>query len=122
MNYSGLSDFEINKLVAEALGESVTDNQSASLKVKSSSVLISSICGGSCERNYCNNPSDAWPVIIENKISLTYEMNEWAASTGFNVDSNGITHYRLWEMNKNPLRAAMIAFLMIKDVEKNKHV
>lgn len=122
MNYSGLSDFEINKLVAEALGESVTDNQSASLKVKSSSVLISSICGVSCELNYCNNPSDAWPVIIENKISLTYEMNEWVASTGFSVDINGIAHCRRWEMNKNPLRAAMIAFLMIKDVEKNKHV
>lgn len=66
--------------------------------------------------DYCNNVEDAWQVIFENGISLckpnSYR-DEWSCfcrdSVGF--VSNIVYHER-------PLRAAMIVFLMIKDVTK----
>ncbi len=67
-------------------------------------------------KDYCNNPSDAWPIISRNLI-------------GTSPDEDGVTchFYGDWTArafcsqicctHKNPLRAAMIVFLMMKDVE-----
>ncbi len=60
--------------------------------------------------DYCNNPSDAWPIIIENKISIRYAGildTDWVSRT--------IHTPRVFD--KNPLRAAMIVFLMMKEAE-----
>ena len=58
-------------------------------------------------KDYCNNPSDAWPIILESKASLNPYDNsdEWFATTdtSFFVD------------DKNPLRAAMIVYLMMQE-------
>ncbi|MCT4708791.1 DUF2591 domain-containing protein [Enterobacteriaceae bacterium H11S18] len=69
--------------------------------------------------DYCNNPADAWPVITENKISIMFdstdpkyegEYHQWCDAIS-PCQNFGIQH------QSNPLRAAMIVFLMMKDAE-----
>lgn len=91
--YTELSDFEINVKVAKATHE--TYRCSASM--------------GYVTVNYdifdpCNNPTDAMPIIIENEISMIKSSGGWMCGSGCNVAEN-----------KNPLRACMEVFLMIKD-------
>ena len=59
-------------------------------------------------KDYCNNPSDAWPIIFENEISLVVvEDGVWVARFG-----------SVFDESSNPLRSAMIVYLMIEDEEK----
>ncbi|HHJ1220178.1 DUF2591 domain-containing protein [Proteus sp. G2609] len=105
--YTELSDFEINKKVAEKLGAEwfVTTTVWDELVV---------MVGSKCFKP-CNNPSDAMPIIIENLISLMSDMSEDRESTWWCASdiSNGITS----RYKSNPYRAAMEVFLMIKDAE-----
>ena len=62
-------------------------------------------------KDYCNNPSDAWPIINIERIGVYPsegpDFMPWiAAKNAFSVT------------DKNPLRAAMIVYLMMKDEEK----
>ena len=71
-------------------------------------------------KDYCNNPSDAWPIILVNGISVCspehcITPNEWAAGR---YESFDLYAKRLHHGSKNPLRAAMIVYLMMKDEEK----
>ncbi|MEQ5238507.1 phage protein NinX family protein [Proteus terrae] len=94
--YTELSDFEINKNVFIKLyGE-------ASLKDKD---MFNSFY----RADYCHNPEDAMPIIIENKIAMNPKDDIWQCGSGWNVAEN-----------KNPLRACMEAFLMMKEAEDNK--
>lgn len=64
------------------------------------------------KKNYCNNPADAWPIITESKISI-YAMSEADARGKWGAEAfypNEAYHF-----NDNPLRAAMIVFLMMQD-------
>ena len=62
-------------------------------------------------KDYCNNPSDAWPIIVANRINVYAsdgpDFMPWMAGCGGMVASN-----------RNPIRAAMIVYLMMKDEEK----
>ena len=113
MDYSKLSDFEINKLVAERLGYTDVSKESVNcvgVRVNKSSTFA-----------YCNNPADAWPIILENKISVIYNKydelytacsnycHSWGCEFGDMVEFDNDTG------NENPLRAAMIVFLMMKE-------
>ena len=60
----------------------------------------------------CNNPADAWPIITYSMISIRPVGNDgqlWEASgmAGMKAD-----------YDKNPLRAAMVVFLMMNESEK----
>ena len=75
--------------------------------------MVSKICSPEFHRNYCNNPADAWPIIVENKISIYAAVlgdsrGEWGAESSF-------TDY--YHFHNNPLRSAMIVFLMMKEGE-----
>lgn len=121
MDYSKLSDFEINKLVAIATGH----KQFSSLGWQGlqegdfSAVIVRGPrkIGGF---DPCNEPADAWPIVVENKISLVWiaETSRWCASHGGNAESE----YWGWDEcpdvyheSINPLRAAMIVFLMMQE-------
>lgn len=113
-DYSRLSDFEINFLVAEALNkfEYVSDHNAEG----GSAVLCDSL--RDCDTyDYCNDPSDAWPIIVENKISLLEDDGEWEASIDYPCDigAYGTTEIcsKVYE-DKNPLRCAMIVFLILR--------
>ncbi|ECM7734920.1 DUF2591 domain-containing protein [Salmonella enterica subsp. enterica serovar Newport] len=122
MDYSQLSDFEINVAVFEAIhngspdykeGENgdmvfvsfegdIVNGDAVELEVESGSF------------NPCANPADAWPIIVENRIGIipAPENGLWkAAHRKVGSDS---TPYHMTQ-DENPLRAAMIVFLMMQD-------
>lgn len=109
MDYSKLSDFEVNKKVALEMGYPVRGKQNFA-DDGLSPVMLEPGYGGPFDP--CKNPEQAWPIIVENRISISaeaeYEGNQWMA---YCVDSNDDIH----ELNINPLRAAMIVFLMMQE-------
>ncbi|NGX92075.1 phage protein NinX family protein [Proteus mirabilis] len=102
--YTELSDLEINKrvFVAAKIEHEDTDLHSNKVFYGDGARWI--------EFNPCNNPTDAMPIIIENKIGLSpmYHSNKWTADC---------LDYDFISVNKNPLRAAMELFLLMKDAE-----
>lgn len=71
--------------------------------------------------DYCNNPSDAWPIIVKHGISLTQDYGEWESEACLDlpVGAHGTDELcSVGGIDKNPLRAAMIAFLLLKESEK----
>ncbi|BDA93800.1 hypothetical protein E5AUHO_13890 [Citrobacter freundii] len=117
MDYSKLSDFEINAAVFEVLHGGAPDYKEGD---GGAMVLISyegDVVGGDAvevevERgvfNPCSNPADAWPIIESNRIGvMPSEMKTkelWMCTTG-----KGSYSY-----HENPLRAAMIVFLKMQD-------
>ena len=109
MNYEEMSDLQINLLVANAIGVDATENSGVVYgAVKHDGDNVVSVIG---VVDYCNNPSDAWPIIVANRINVyasdgPYFMPWMAGCSGFMVS------------NKNPLRAAMIVFLMMQEQSK----
>ena len=118
MNYEDMSDFEINKavlLVEDVDGdiESITCRNTKLKCINSVAVVKFKGIDEPARYNPCNNPSDAWSIIVENKIAVWPESHgEWQAMRSI----KGKSHIR--SINKNPLRAAMICFLKMKDAEK----
>ncbi|EPL3925718.1 phage protein NinX family protein [Morganella morganii] len=120
--YRDKSDFEINKAVAvEMFGLNRVIEKGDSIYIDECD------CGAMFSFDPCNNPSDAMPIIIENGISLIKEDDHYiAASTDVGIEGYIGAHelmlYGLgWlSKDKNPCRAAMEVFLMMKDVENEK--
>lgn len=91
-NYEDMSDFEINcRVHAEVMQISGLNSFKA--------------------KDYCNNPADAWPIIIENHIAVVpyqYTIPQ-AWPTAFGAASKFTTE------DRSPLRAAMIVFLKMNE-------
>lgn len=104
VDYSKLSDFEINSLVSAHLWGSVCAVDG---------IVLHNEKDG--EFNPCNNPSDAWPIIFENKIMLSPRCadDEWKAEIYLGREDIFDNYASAW--HKNPLRAAMIVFLMMRE-------
>lgn len=140
IDYSKMSDDEINDLVIDRLvtsGDFTYDHDDCSGKLY--------VSGGWCwgagiktnlfkdgkpfithhngrKLDFCNNPADAWPIIVENKISIEHVIIKWRASSlvydkkyesGFFIfrsesDVGDIS-------SRGALRAAMIVFLMMQE-------
>jgi len=98
------SDFDINKAVAELRGFKLCEGQHYKPGV---SYWLSS-----CQVfNPCNNPSDAWPIIMENKISVIFELDECYVNQGLKDFYPWIDIEIKVAEKENPLRAAMIVYL-----------
>lgn len=120
MDYSKMSDKEINKHVAFALGCKevvpdifMDDNRRYEFdKPKNKS-------GNRFYFDPCNNPVDAWPIIHDNRIGVipAHCPGEWKAAHRA-VGDDGTPHH--FTQHANPLRAAMIAFLMMQDARNEK--
>ncbi|ELT0996976.1 DUF2591 family protein, partial [Salmonella enterica] len=101
MDYSQLSDFEINQRVSNAIpGRFI--------------FYPDYVWDSEWEKTFdpCNKAADAWPIITENKISI-YAMSEADARGKWGAEAfypNEAYHF-----NDNPLRASMIVFLMMQD-------
>ena len=106
-NYSELSDPEINNRVAEALGLAHTFKWS--VKMENGDWM-----SGDSIPNYCNSPNDAWPIILENKIDIEHELSEVATARIYQLNGARDGFDSIYQIDRNPLRAAMIVFLMIK--------
>lgn len=110
MDYSQLSDQEINMLVAKIQHP---DKDFIDSKTRPPSVVMLNHINMWID--YCNNPADAWQIIVDNEISLNSYGSAWEASFehdapigAFGTDETVTSGYE----HRNPLRAAMIAFLM----------
>lgn len=119
MDYSKLSDFEINAAVFEALHGGSPDYKEGD---GGAMVLISyegDVIGGDAVEvevdrgvfNPCNNPADAWPIIEANNIAvIPYRHTPPQAwPTAFGVTSRFTTE------DEKPLRAAMIVILKLQE-------
>lgn len=99
MNYEDMSDFEINKSVYALEFKEQP-------KCHGEFIYHPKMCS---EYNPCNNPRDAWPIILENEIKLdprsSHAKLPWMASF----------EDQCYSIHKNPLRAAMICYLMMKE-------
>ncbi|WP_272667619.1 MULTISPECIES: phage protein NinX family protein [unclassified Providencia] len=103
--YTGLSDFEINKKVALHVG-----GFALSLTVVDDGYKTE---GNRGNFNPCNNPADAMPIIIENKICMNYvDIDIGWGACHFDGEKGELEVY-----DKNYYRVAMICFLLMKDAE-----
>ncbi len=118
--YRDKSDFEINKAVAEYYLTRAYRFNSADEIVELIDIDLSCEFGGEINRvdtqvvgtfDPCNNPSDSMPIINKYGISLMYQDRE------FQVATNDGNYYCCMS---NPLKAAMVIFLMMKDAENEK--
>ena len=102
--YTELSDFEVNKKVAEKLGLAYEVTRYG---------VVTRMSNKEQWREFdpCNNPSDAMPIINEYGISLIYQDRKFQFATN---DGN------IECCIANPLKAAMIIFLCMKDAENEK--
>ena len=102
MDYSKLSDYEINCEVGRSI------------------CFSDYLLARNEQKNYCSNPADAWPIIHENGISVICDCGEWAAFSGFETLACGDyiwSHIYAGDPAK-PLRSAMIVYLMMQESEE----
>ena len=105
MNYAKMSDFEINKMITKHL---LTDGWRYNKKEKG---FIYEADGDFYPiYDYCNNPSDAWPI-FDGIIKSDCIVQILKAGVIVALAGGG----RIQCMHKNPLRAAMIVFLMMNE-------
>lgn len=110
-DYSKMSDFEINELVAKAIG--------LSHETYPDFLLEPYVWNEDAkdEFNPCNNPADAWPIISDNRISIMYDQStekgnnaQWCLAS-----SPCDKHIVDYVSPSKLLRAAMIVFLMMQE-------
>ncbi len=123
MDYSKLSDFEINSAVHNAKLDqpyslSFMGNDRIAWKRNNGETIITDKIGYSKNGvlDYCNNAADSWPIITENMIALKPVKlfvggHRWFASMGDNDLTEKFS-------DANPLRAAMICYLMMRESER----
>ncbi|WP_426762556.1 phage protein NinX family protein [Hafnia paralvei] len=109
-DYSKMSDFEINKAVAISQGFAPENCDIAKRGSSLVGVDWDEDTGSATKVfDYCNNPSDAWPIIVSGRIGLNFVNGIWRAQsmmTGW-----------IELCHENPLRAAMVVYLMMKESE-----
>ncbi len=112
-NYDDMSDFEVNSKIS-----SIVHTNCFHLGGNGNGVFVSK----STDRydlvniknsNFdpCNNPSDAWPIIVNNKISIDFWGELWGADIQCDYE------IAFEHEDRNPLRAAMICLLKSKGFE-----
>lgn len=120
-DYSKMSDFEINKRVALASGKNI---KFISVDVDDNEIGV--IVGQKHTRQQlpfdpCNNPAEAWPIIIENGISIVRLDKNWLcapideAIDGITGDNEVCFYASEGVVDNNPLRSSMIVFLMMQE-------
>ena len=98
-DYSVLSDREIYRLVLNIIyGRHANDKDVQR-------------CWSRGGFKYTNNPDEAWPIIVENKIDINWGDDVHHALKGAVIASKG----KLSATHSNPLRAAMIVFLQMQE-------
>lgn len=136
-DYSKMSDFEINCKVANALGmtkhfffldaedefdDDIEPSERGPIWQTREHFVNGYRPSNGNPFNPCNNPSDAWPIIFEDRIAIIPDSaaGEWVAFNEFTLyegdwmfASDPARHVN----GNNPLRAAMIVYLMMKESE-----
>ncbi|WP_272675848.1 phage protein NinX family protein [Providencia sp. PROV021] len=114
--YTEVSDFEINMLIARVNdGIHIDDKRTAidcyiHSQSSPSSVRVWDGDIGYLTFDFCNNPADAMPIIIDSKIAAVPQLNGdlWVCS-----------RHPFYVTTNNLYRAAMELFLLMKDAENS---
>lgn len=113
MDYSKMSDFEINKRVAIAVGcTAIYENDVAVVFRRdndSPPVVVSVNAEDLACFNPCNNAADAWPIITANLMRITPIYGAeviWLVSRDVHAATD-----------ENPLRAAMLVYLQLQEAK-----
>lgn len=107
--YSELSDFEINKRVAKLTGNYGSCEPAFNAVYRSSGTQYDPI----------NRPEQAWPIIVQFGIGVRRKLSgKWEALQDYDIE-NGIIKSRL-ETDANPLRAAMVVYLMMQEQQHDR--
>lgn len=111
MDYSKMSDFEINKRVAEYEFSPVTKIYKANDTDESVTVL-----GKRAYSNFdpCNNPTNAWPL-IEQVWEKLMSVTNYDYGVGVGESKTTIWDARMHMYGDNKLRAACIVYLMMQE-------
>lgn len=113
MDYSKLSDVDLNREVAKAMKLPWTFNGWNTIFVADDSAI-----GRHCF-DPCNNPADAWPIISANRISVEYDSEDQCDVPAEWVTAYGIDDLKVHVVAHQPcdkaLRSAMIVFLMMQE-------
>lgn len=116
------NDFEINKAVALSVGLNVDDEQYLSLHDRCDrTVLCRDGFDISVGVDYCNNPSDSWPIILDTCMTIELahpELGQIGTNTIYNPF--GTDWQCDYTENKDCLRAAMIVYLEMNGVKPNE--
>ncbi len=118
--YEEMSDFEINYLVAKiaTVGEVISKDDMWPVDNANAVQVIYRVGVSGEYKDYCNDPADMWPIIFEYGIEISpLYRGEWCASYISEYTYNEDPIYGLQFSGENPLRAAAIVFLMLKDGE-----
>ncbi len=114
-DYASMTDQQINREVQKLTG--------TGCMVGSGGLVISN--GMWRTFDPCNNPADAWPIITSTGISLikcTVDSVCWSAEIITDIDDVTDNLFQCQSsfdyQDENPLRCAMIVFLMMKESEK----
>lgn len=111
-NYEEMSDFEINKAVALIAGVTFNDDGVPVRFVECDTGSYADF--NEIEFDPCNNPEDAYPIIIENRIGTIPAPDNGLWKAAHRKIGNDDTPYHFTQ-DKNPLRAAMIVFLKMNE-------
>lgn len=116
MDYSKMSDFEINSAMHNALMDKPYEleflgNDKIRWLRDSVDVTADKVdYKKNTLRDYCNNPADAWPIIHGNQIDLSFGEHVHETLKGCCMASDN----NISSTHDNPLRAAMIVFLKMQ--------
>lgn len=117
MNYAEMSDFEINGMIAESTQKFGDYTQARGLtfihEYGEPVGEFGALCLGWKEFDPCKSWADAGPIIVSNLIALKpvplfVSGHRWFATKGEG-------DFGIKAADNNPLRAAMIVFLMIQE-------
>lgn len=109
-DYSKMSDQEINMAIARMF---FPDDIVIESRSRPPSACIT--CSPSRWVDYCNNPADAWPIIVANNIDIIQDNGQGCAlatNSAIQMFQGDDVHI---SQDENPLRAAMIVFLMMQE-------
>lgn len=115
MNYAEMSDFEINRLVGNLMFKGLWACKPGTSGNETDSWYYGDADASFMPLNplpdYCNNPTDGWRIITGGLISIRP-----IGVDGCLWEACGINGVKA-DYDKNPLRAAMVVFLMMKEGE-----
>lgn len=113
MDYSQLSDFEINAMVhfGDKPQFKIENGYASFLNGDGVKTGFGQFYYKNNFPDYCSSAADAWPIISDNKINM--EWHEWKGGDFRPYALNSATMKSAYD--SNPLRAAMIVFLMMQE-------